>query len=285
MTLETPATPVRESVLRFAPPGQRTALAALLEIEREVLGTARDGLEHAVAHARLAWWEDELDGLARASARHPAARQLAETAARDGRTPPDLRGLIEVARVDLARVAFLERSELDRYLSDWTDGVFRPLALLGLAATDPRTAAAERFASTAGPAAREIALLAAVGLHARAGRVFVPLGDPPRPHEPWYREPLAATEASELHARLDDRIAALRAAAAALTPEARLPLTAALIWAALAVRDARRTRDRLPHRLPTTRSEPLRRTIAAWRAAVSAARDRLPVELRPRGTP
>jgi hypothetical protein len=189
MTRETPATPVRDLVLRFAPQEQRDALAALLEIEHEVLSAARDGLDHAVAHARLAWWEEELQRLSRADARHPATRRLAAAAAAGGRSPPDLTDLIEVARIDLARVAFLERGELDQYLGLWAGSVFRPLALLGLGATDPRTAAAERYAVTAGPAVREIGLLAAVTVHARAGRVFVPLGDPPAPHEPWYRSP------------------------------------------------------------------------------------------------
>jgi phytoene/squalene synthetase len=281
MTLETPATPVREFVLRFAPPEQRPALAALLEIEREVLSTARDGLEHSVAHARLAWWEEELRGLARASARHPAARRLADAAAKGGRTPPDLTGLIEVARIDLARVAFLERSELEQYLEDWTTGVFRPLALLGLGATDPRTAAAERYAMSAGPAVREIELLAAVSTHARAGRVFVPLGDPPRPHAPWYGDPLAAPEASELHDRLGALAAALRNASAVAPPHTRAPLAAALTWTTLAVRDAGRACDQLPRALQPTRSEPLRRTIAAWRASVSAARGHLPHPIRP----
>jgi phytoene synthase len=284
MTRETPATPVRDLVLRFAPQEQRDALAALLEIEHEVLSAARDGLDHAVAHARLAWWEEELQRLSRADARHPATRRLAAAAAAGGRSPPDLTDLIEVARIDLARVAFLERGELDQYLGLWAGSVFRPLALLGLGATDPRTAAAERYAVTAGPAVREIGLLAAVTVHARAGRVFVPLGDPPAPHEPWYRSPLAPAESAALTARFDLLLATLRQASSAVPADSRAPLAAALAWTALAARDAGRARAQLPHALEDTRSDPLRRTIAAWQAAVSAARGRLPRPLTPHTT-
>jgi phytoene synthase len=284
MTLDPPAAPVRELVLRFAPPAHRHALGALLEIEREVLAAARDGLDHTVAHVRLAWWEEELQGLAHATARHPAARQLCEDATRGGRTPPDLRGLLEVARIDLARVAFLERSELDHYLACWADSIFRPLTLSGLAATDARTAAAERYASVAGPAIREIGLLADITGHARAGRVFVPLGDPPRPHDPWCREPLGAAESDELRERLAALHAQLQAAAAELPADTREALGAALIWTALAARDAATLHGRLPHMLRPTRCGPLRRTIAAWRAAVAAAHARLPQPLRPHAT-
>lgn len=280
MTLEPPGAPTREFVLRYAPEAQRAALGALLEIEREVAAAARDGLDHSVAHARLAWWQEELGGLAAARPRHPAARTLTAVAATAGRSPPDLGGLVEIARIDLARVAFLEREELDHYLGHWATGLFRPVALLGLEALDPATAAAERFAAVVGPVVREIELLSAVAVHARAGRVFVPLGDPPRPHAPWYAEPLGSSECAELEARLETLLATLRRAAGELPAPARAPLTAALIWTGLAARTARLTVRRLPQALRPTRSEPLRRTIAAWHAAVSAARGRLPRPIR-----
>jgi len=280
MTLEPPAAPVREFVLRFAPAGQRATLDALFEIEREVAAAASDGLDHSVAHAKLGWWDEELARLAQGDPRHPATRRAAAAAFESGRTPPDLRRLVEVARIDLARVAFLDRSELDRYLDDWATALFRPLALNALGAVDARTGATERFAAVAGPAVREIELLSAVTAHARAGRVFIPLGDPPRAYERWISEPLASAESAELR----DRVTALRAvicdAAQSLPVETREPLAAALVWASLALRTARLTEKALPQRLAMNRTEPLRRTIAAWQAAVSACRGHLPRPIR-----
>lgn len=280
MTLEPPAAPVREFVLRFAPAGQRASLDALFEIEREVAAAASDGLDHSVAHAKLGWWDEELARLVQGDPRHPATRRAAAAAFASGRTPPDLRRLVEVARIDLARVAFLDRSELDRYLDDWATALFRPLALNALGAVDELTDATERFAAVAGPAVREIELLSAVTVHARAGRVFVPLGDPPRAYERWVNEPLAAAESAELRDRVTALRAVICAAAQSLPVEAREPLAAALVWASLALRTARLTEKALPRRLAADRAEPLRRTIAAWQAAVSACRGHLPRPIR-----
>ena len=280
MTLEPRAAPVREFVLRFAPAAQRATLDALFEIEREVAAAATDGLEHSVAHAKLGWWEEELARLAQGDPRHPATRRAAAAAFESRRTPPDLRRLVEVARIDLARVAFLDRSELDRYLHDWATALFRPLALNALGAVDARTGATERFAAAAGPAVREIELLSAVTAHARAGRVFVPLGDPPRAYERWISEPLASAESAELRGRMTALRAVICDAAQLLPVETREPLAAALVWASLALRTARLTEKALPQRLDANRTEPLRRTIAAWQAAVSACRGHLPRPIR-----
>lgn len=276
---ESPAAPAREFVLRYAPATQRPALAALFEVERELAATARDGLDHAVAHARLGFWDEELERLAQASPRHPATRALAEAALAAGRSPPDLRPLVDAARIEVARVAFLERAELDAYLAHWSGSVFRTTALAGLAGDDPQAAAAERHAAAAGPALREIELLAAVTRHARAGRVFVPLGDPPGPHAPWAREPLAGSESDRLRSRLDHLRGVLRTAAREMPAAARPCAGAALVWSALGLRTAVSCIAALPATPQGARSEPLRRNLLAWRAALAAARGRLPAGL------
>jgi phytoene synthase len=276
MMIESPAAPVREFVLRFAPEALRPAAEALFALERELAATARDGLDHTVAHARLDWWDEELERLAAATPRHPATRTLAAAATAAGRSPPDLRPLIEATRIEVARVAFLERVELDTYLGHWGDSIFRTLSLASLGGADVRTADAERFAARSGPAAREIELLAAVTRHALAGRVFVPLGDPPAPHAPWTREPLGDDESAQLRARLRTLQDTLRSAAAALPEAARAPLSAALAWSRLALRTAAACEAALPGIPQPARLEPLRRNLLAWRAAMAAARGRLP---------
>ena len=276
MMTESPAAPVREFVLRFAPGTLRPTAEALFTVERELAATARDGLDHTVAHARLDWWDEELERLAAAAPRHPATRALAAAAAATGRSPPDLRPLVEATRIEVARVAFLERTELDAYLGHWGDSIFRALSLAALGSADTRSADAERFAANSGPAVREIELLAAVTRHALAGRVFVPLGDPPVPHAPWTREPLGKEESGQLRARLHALRGTLRAAATALPVAARAPLSAALAWSRLALRTAAACEDALPGIPQPARLEPLRRNLLAWRAALAAARGRLP---------
>ncbi|MFM7627278.1 MAG: squalene/phytoene synthase family protein [Gammaproteobacteria bacterium] len=276
MLTESPATPVREFVLRFAPEALRPTAAALFTVERELAATARDGLDHSVAHARLDWWDEELERLAVAAPRHPATRALAAAAAAARRSPPDLRSLVEATRIEVARVAFLDRAEFDAYLAHWSGSVFRTLALAGMPGDDPRNAEAERFVATAGPVLREIELLAAVTRHALAGRVFVPLGDPPAPHTPWTREPLDSAEAERLRSRLLDLRSTLRSAAAALHTSSRPALAAPLVWSALALRTTAACDAALPGIPQPARFEPLRRNLLAWRTAVAVARGRLP---------
>lgn len=279
MMTESPAAPVREFVLRFAPESHRPACGALFEIERELAATGRDGLDHSVAHARLDWWDEELERLALATPRHPATRTLASAAAAAGRSPPDLRRLVEAARIEVARVAFSARTELDAYFGHWATSLFRTLSLVGLGAHDPATADAERYAAAAGPALRELDLLAAMSRHALAGRVFVPLGDPPTPHAPWTLDPLGPGQVDVLRSRLRATRAALCSAASTLTPHACRSLSAPLVWSALALRTAHACENALPGMPRTARSEPLRRNLLAWRAALAAARGRLPAGL------
>lgn len=276
MMTESPAAPVRAFVLRFAPEALRPTAAALFDVEHELAATARDGIDHSVAHARLEWWQEELERLAVSTPRHPATRSLAAAAAAAGRSPPDLRPLVDATRIDIARVAFLDRAELDAYLGHWGSSVFRTLALAGVAGDDALTADAERHAAVAGPALREIELLAAVTRHALAGRVFVPLGDPPAPHAPWTREPLAPAETAHLRSRLAALRDTLRSASAGLPARARSALAAPLVWSALALHTAAACASALPGIPQPDRFDPMRRNFLAWRAAVAATRGRLP---------
>ena len=142
----------------FADAAQRDAIAALLAIEAEIMASTRAGLDHGVAHARLAWWQEEAAETARGRPRHPLGRQLAQRFAGLSLSPPDLRGLVEVARLDLACSAFESQLELSEYLSQWTRGMFRNVALLLCPEPEAR-ADVERFSTEAGVAVRDVAHL------------------------------------------------------------------------------------------------------------------------------
>jgi len=248
----------RGLVLRFAPVTLRDELQALFTIEQEVLTSLDIRLDHAVAHTRLEWWQQELERLARAEPRHPATRKLAERALAQGRTPPLLAGLIEATRIDLASVAFLDRNELDEYLTHWSQSIF-------VAATHDASATNLRLGRTI----REIELLDVFDRHARRGRIYLPLGDPPAAYQPWLQQPLAATECATLKERLLELYDALHIALQNLPPEYGAGRAIALIWASLAQQQATARARLLPSFAPASRWQAFSRTIRAWRAAVA----------------
>jgi len=179
-----------------------------------------------------------------------------------------LLGLTEAARIDLATVAFLTRSELDDYLSLWADSLFTNLC-----------APAADHLRRLGRCIREIELLADWPQHAPRGRLYRPLGDPPEAHEPWVRQPLGEPECRQLRTRLRALADEVRQLAQT-RPLDELPTQIpALMWATLAHDTAVRLQNRLPD-FSITRLEPLSRTMRAWRAAVSLSRGRLPSALR-----
>jgi phytoene/squalene synthetase len=266
----------RDWLLRFCPPESTRALTALFEVENEVMGSLKRGLEHSVAHARLEWWHDELTRLAQGAPRHPATRTLASAAFERGTTPPDLTGLVEHLRVDLACVAFLSRSELDEHLQSWGRSIFRAAALLESDrrslgdSADADRPVAERLAANAGSLVRELELLRDFSSHAVAGRIYVPLGDPPEPHAPWTARPLGEKECKALTSRRETISRQLKQLAAETSPAARPTLRIPMLWMAFALAQ---------HRSDSALLSPLRRTIAAWRGSLALSRGRLPTEL------
>lgn len=110
----------------YTPPAHREAMAVFLLIERELAATARRPLDHSVAHARLAWWQEELERLRAGEPRHPATKALQSHR-------PDLRPLAALAALQLARASLGEgRIALDaaQLAREWSMGLFVPLAAL-----------------------------------------------------------------------------------------------------------------------------------------------------------
>lgn len=266
----------RDWLLRFAPREQHAALDALFAIEAAAAESLRPALAHEVAHAKLEWWREELERLAQGAPRHPATRTLKNAAERHARPPPDLRELILHLQVALAAAAFATQEELDEHLGHWASSIFR--ATLDPATLDASAPRARQFAAVAGPRICELALLEDFSVHARRGRIYLPLGDPPEAHAPWSARPLPAAHRARLEARRQGLLVELRAAAQALPAALRPALRVPLLWAAFAVDRAVRAPqcfgDHAPH--PTTSLEPLHRTWFAWRAALAISRQRLP---------
>lgn len=276
-----PAGSERHLACLYTPADARADVAALLALEAEIAAGARPGLDHGVAHARLGWWLDETAALAAGRPQHPLGRQLAAACGARGLSPPDLRGLAELTRCDLACTAFESTTEYADYLSFWSRALFRNLALR----LEPRPqarAALEHFCSVAGPAVRDVELVARLALDARLGRVHVPLvgAAAAEDHAAWQQQPWPPAQAEVLRERLGARRSALGAAARELPAEHRPALRPLLAWCALAERRARDCVAALPLQYDAGRFDAIAAAWTAWRAALAATRGRLPAALQ-----
>jgi phytoene synthase len=178
----------------------REGVSALLAIEQEILASASSGLDHSVAHARLAWWQDECARLRAAQPVHPASLAARHAFLAVGLPAPDLASLADLAAARLAYASLAREATSEASAQDaarWTEGLFLPLAALSGAAVGIDTGVA-----TAQLRALGIALCT---------------------HE---RTPGAATRA------------ALRTALASLPGALRPALRALLVWSTLALRPA-----------------------------------------------
>jgi len=147
------APPPRSAGARFfawlyTPQAAREGTAALLAIEREIMASTREGLDHSVAHARLGWWQEETGRLRASIPQHPVAMASRNLFLAAGLPPPDLRPLPELAARRLARSTLgrggpVPQDEVRADAALWAEGLFRPLAALATPlSTDPGRALA-----------------------------------------------------------------------------------------------------------------------------------------------
>jgi 15-cis-phytoene synthase len=263
----------------YAPAPQRAALAALCALEREIGASLRRGLEHDVAHARLAWWREECERGAQGRPQHPLTRELAHACAPAGAAPfAGLRGLIDTAAWDLAAATFATRRELTGYCERWSAAMIDPLAHLATQGAAPDAAAAVcTQASALGVKLREIELLLALAPDARAGRLRLPLDELDAVQveaaclaQPPWPAGLAAL-VRERHGQLRR---ALEAGVAELAPAARAPLRGLIVWAAIACGHSARAERLLPDASASRNPQRLSDGWRAWRAARRAAAGR-----------
>ncbi len=171
--------PTRVLAWLYFPVAQRALLAALCGIESEIAASLAAGLDHQVAHARLAWWRDECQRCAQGRPAHPLTRALTSVFASGDLAPlAGLTGLIDTAMWDLAAAPFDTHRELTAYCERWSVALIEPLmrfALPGIAADSCRAL---------GGALRELEMLNALAQDARAGRLRLPLDELARAQAP-----------------------------------------------------------------------------------------------------
>jgi len=91
----------RYFALLYAPRPRRPALARLLALADEIGAGVTRGLDHDVAHARLAWWQHEAGQYALARSQHPWLRTRPDE--QSGAPRVDLDSLVQAAAIDLAQ--------------------------------------------------------------------------------------------------------------------------------------------------------------------------------------
>jgi phytoene synthase len=248
---------------------QRGVLGSLLALRAEIAESSLGHQDHGVAHARLAWWQQELERLAAGRPQHPITRSLAAAA---GARRPDwapLQRLLGAASLELARVTFADDAELDLYLGAASAPLHALAATLAVdtAGTAP---AAARFGTDLGAALRLIEIIDTLRHEAPRGFIALP--------QSWLtsanltveavqsgRDPAIATVLERAAALAGSR---LRAALAALPREQRAGVTGQLALAAgytLRLADWRRRRFDPASAPPALR--PLATLWTCWRAA------------------
>src|SRR5215469_611777 len=116
----------------YSPPAQRAALTTLCALEAEIGASLRPGLDHDVAHARLAWWREECARTVDGRPTHPLTRELgALFGTVHGTALAGIGGFVDTAVWDLAAATFESRRELTAYCERWSAALLQPLARLG----------------------------------------------------------------------------------------------------------------------------------------------------------
>jgi 15-cis-phytoene synthase len=245
----------------YSPALLRPLFGALCALEQEIGTSLRPGLDHHVAHTRLAWWREECGRCAQGGAGHPLTREIATRIAAEARAAlAGLVGLVDCAQWDLAAATFETRRELAGYCARWSAAMIEPLV---------RSAAPAPAAGTAcalGQSLRELELLLALPAEARAGRIRLPLDELEGAHATALelaRPPWPAALTHLVRARHGQLRAALAANVSALAPADQRPLRGLIVWAAVAAsHSVRATRD-----LPGARlARDPERWFDGWRA-------------------
>jgi phytoene/squalene synthetase len=124
--------PSRYLAWLYSPAAQQPVLAKLCEIESEIAGSLRPGIDHHVAHARLQWWQEECERSAQGRPVHPLTRDLVKAygaaAARQPSPLAGLSGFVDTAIWDLAGATFETRKELTAYCERWAAAMFESSA-------------------------------------------------------------------------------------------------------------------------------------------------------------
>jgi phytoene/squalene synthetase len=171
----------------YSPASQQPVFAKLCEIESEIAGSLRPGIDHHVAHARLQWWREECERSAQGRPVHPLTRELVKAygAVPGGQPSPlvGISGFVDTAVWDLAGATFETRKELTAYCDRWAAAMFETAAGQVAASAAANTGASTATNSGAGVSASgamnsRVSAAASMAANARANAAASPAARP-----------------------------------------------------------------------------------------------------------
>ena len=157
----------------FLPPERRSAITALYAFCREVDDIVDDVHEPGVAHAKLAWWRQEIGRAYAGQAQHPVARALQSVVTRYPLPEAHFQTVIDGMAMDLEQNRYLDFAALEQYCH-------RVAGVVGLMSAEifgyenPET---QSYARDLGIAFQLTNILRDVGEDARRGRIYLPQED------------------------------------------------------------------------------------------------------------
>jgi phytoene synthase len=154
----------------FLPPERRRAITALYAFCREVDDVVDECTEAQLAHAKLAWWRDEVANLFAGRAQHPVTRALAPALGPFGISAERLNEIIAGMEMDLTQTRYLDFAALERYCYH-VAGAVGLLAAGIFGYRDPRTL---EYARQLGTAFQLTNIIRDVGEDAVKGRIYLP---------------------------------------------------------------------------------------------------------------
>lgn len=263
---------MRYYALLYAPEAKRDLLVALHLLEDELATTGRSA-HHDVAHTRLKWWHDELERLIQGKPAHPATRALAAARSSIGPELHKLKGLIDAAAIDLARVTFADDGELASYF-DRSGGAVAEVAARWLLAPAEASPATAQAAIRLGSAIRRVDALRNLRSNALAGRIQLSLAELESlnidigelPKSPW--SPAVQSLLQSIRASL---LAEIKEASAAIDRQDRAALRPLLVSAGLHARLLERIDTQIKAGTPAwPELGPFEKLVTSWRTARSA---------------
>lgn len=157
----------------FLPPERRRAITALYAFCREVDDVVDECSDAGVAHAKLAWWRNEIAGVYEGAAQHPVAQALIPVVRQFHLSRQHFEEIIDGMEMDLRYNRYPDFATLKSYC-------YRVAGAVGLMAAaifgyrDPATLA---YAENLGTAFQLTNIIRDVGEDARRNRVYLPLDE------------------------------------------------------------------------------------------------------------
>jgi phytoene synthase len=198
------AAPVGSAVyyaLRQCAAADRPRLTAVFAFRRELEETIETCSDISIGQAKLAWWQGEIETLSVGSQTpptHPVARALHAHLAEPAAAVAALQAVAQGYAMDLEQARYLDYPGLCQYLTK----VGGQGALLIARAAGAHAPAALDAAAALGAALLLAQLLRDVGLHARHGRIYLPVNELQR---------FGVTAADIINGRYSDAYTALMA--------------------------------------------------------------------------